>query len=295
MEYSRNILRSHNRRLKNAFNAIIFTFILGSVSACGSNFFYSLIDNIIIGSLDQYFALNKEQKRFLKGRLAYKLNLHRTHGIPEHIAFIKGIQERIQKGLDQETFKWFIQETTRQSDLIINLFSDDLVEFLMTLQTEQVDYFERKLTEENEEYQEQLKNLSDKQPENNPEKTIKSFEEWFGPLSDTQKTEILKLVQEMQDNSRQQDNSKQSYSERLERQQKFINVLRCEPKNREELEKALYETINPARISLEDGSTVLLMEFVIKIDQLITPEQRNHLIKKLDGWIDKLETLMDPS
>ncbi len=295
MEYSGNNLQGHNKRLSNMFKAIIFLFILGAVSSCGSNFYYKLIDNIILRGLDQYFALNKDQKRFLKGRLEYKLDLHRTHGIPEHIAFIKGIQERIKKGLDQEAFRWCIQETIRQSDLVINLFSDDLAEFLMTLQTEQVDYFEKKLARENEEYEKQLKKLSDEQTENNPEKTIKSFEEWLGPLSDTQKTEILQLIQQMPDNSRQQDDSKQRYTERLERQQKFIKVLRCERKNREELEKALYETINPARISLEDESTILLMEFVIKIDQLITPEQRNHLINKLDGWIDKLEDLTGPS
>lgn len=296
MEYSRNNLQSHNQCLKIVFKAIIFIFILGAVSACGSNFYYNLIDNIIVKSLDQYFALNKGQKSFLKGRLEYKLNLYRTHGIPEHIAFIKATQESIQKGLNIESIKWFIQETMRQSDLIINLLSDDLVEFLMTLQTEQIDYFERKLAEENnEEYKKHLKNLSDKQTENNPEETIESLEEWFGPLSDTQKKEILQLFQQMSDNSRHLDNSKQNYAERLERQQKFIKVLRGERKNREELEEALYETINPIKVSLEDESTVLLMDLVIKIDQLITPEQRNHLIKILDGWIDKLDNLIDPS
>lgn len=277
MEYSQNNLQIHNKRLKNVFRAIIFLFLLGTVSACGSNFIYNLIDNLLVRKIDQYFDLNKDQKRFLKDRLEYKLNLHRTYGIPEHIAFIKGIQEKVQKGLNKESVKWLIQDMMRQYNLIINRFSNDFVTFLTTLEPEQIDYFERKLAEQNEKYKKDLQKSLDKQAENNPEKIIKSFEEWFGPLSDTQKKEILQLMKQIS------DSSKQNYTERLERQQKFIKVLRREGRNRGKVEKALHEIINPLDVLPDDESTILITDFIIKIDQLITPKQRNHLIKKLDG------------
>jgi len=297
MEYSQNNLQTHNQRLKNIFKAIIFLFIFGTVSACGSNFLYNLIDNMLVRSMNKYFDLNKDQKRFLKDRLEYKLNLHRTHGIPEHIAFIKDIQEKVQKELNKGSVKWFIQDLMRQVNLITNRFSDDLVEFLITLQPEQIDYFEEKLAEQDEKYIKNLQKSLDKQAENNPEKTmkstIKSFEEWFGPLSDTQKKELLQLTKQMSDSSKQKDNSEQNYTERLERQQKFIKVLRREGRNREKVEKALHEIFNSLVVLPDDESIILITDFIIKIDQLITPKQRNHLIKRLDGWIDKLDNLID--
>lgn len=294
MEYSQNNLQIRSQRIKKIFKAMICLFILGAVSSCGSNFLYNLIDTILVRSIDQYFDLNGEQKRFLKERLEYKLHLYRTDGIPEHIVFIKGIQKRVQKGLNRESINWFIQEMTEQFNLVMNTFSGDLVEFLMTLSEEQIDYFERKLAEQNEKLKKRQEKLSEKQTEDNPEDVIHSLEKWLGPLNDIQKKEILLLLHQMAAEAKQQDNPEQNYTERLERQQEFIRVLRNGRKNREQLEKALYEIIDPVRAPLEDESTALFMDYVLKIDQIITLEQRTHFIKKLDSWIHKLEVLIDP-
>lgn len=292
MERSHRKSKTCNRHLKNFFKAIFFVFLFGTVSACGSNFLYNLIDNMLVRSMDQNFDLNKEQKKFLKDRLGYKLSLHRTHGIPEHVTFIKGIQGKVQKGLNKESVDWFFQDMVRQYNLIIDRFSGDFVEVLMTLQPGQIDYFEARLAEQNEKVKKRLQKSLEKPVENHPEKTIKSFEEWLGPLRDTQKKEILRLVEQMSDVSRQKENPEQDYIKRIENQRKFIKALRYERSSREKMEMALNETINPGDVFPDDESTLLITDFILKIDQLITQEQRNYFIKKLDFWVDKLDALI---
>jgi len=293
MGNSRNNLKRNKSCLKNVFKVLIFLFILGTVSACGSNFMYNLIDTFFVRTLDRYFDLSRDQKKFLKERLEYKLELHRTEGIPEHIAFLKSIQDKVQKGLDDEAVSCIIQSLNQQVDLISNRFFDDLVEFLMTLQDEQIDHFEKVLAEQNEKEKKAQQKLSEREAEDNSEDVIKSLEGWLGPLSDDQKKEILQLFAQMAAESKQLDNPEQEYKERLEGQQKFIKALRTERNDREKLEKALHEVINSARVKPEDESVALFTDYVLKIDRLVTQKQRNHFNKKLDGWIDKLNDLID--
>jgi hypothetical protein len=285
MEYTRNNWWRYERRLKNVFKAIIFLLILGVVSACGFRFWYDNLDLFFLKGLDRYFDLNQEQESFFKDRLEYHHLWHRKHGIPEHIAFIKGTRGRVQKGINEEDVKWFFEAATRQFELIINRLSNDFVDFLMTLQPGQIDHYERKLADQNEEYKKRLEISSDKQGQNRYKTTIKSFEVWLGRLNDTQKKAIVQLLQQIP------DDSEQYYSGRLERQRRFIKALRREPKNREELEQALSEMISTLGVSSDDDSSALMTDIIIKIDRLITPKQRNHLIKKLDGWIEKLELI----
>jgi hypothetical protein len=269
--------------MKNIIKALICLFILITISSCGSRFWYNTIDFFILRSLDQYFDINSEQKGYLKEKLEYNLSFHREEGIPLHIAFIKSMQARIKKGIHKEDVQWFYEELSNQIELIRTRLSDVLVDFLMTLKPEQIDYFERKLAKQEEKNKKRREEYADKEVEDRSEETIKSFEKWLGPLSDNQKKEILDLVNQMP------DNSEQSNVDELERQKNFITALRREPRDRKEIEQRLSEYI--ADTQSDDESVAILTDFLIEVDRLITPKQRDHLIKKLDIWVDRLEAV----
>ncbi|MFC1838986.1 DUF6279 family lipoprotein [Thermodesulfobacteriota bacterium] len=269
--------------MKNILKGFLFIFILITLSSCGTRFWYNTIDFFILRSLDQYFDITREQKSFLKEKLEYNLSSHREEGIPQHIDFIKGMQTRVLKGIQEEDVKWFYDELSHQIELIRNRLSDVLVDFLMSLKPEQIEHFEEKMADQNEKNKKRRQKNADRNAEDRSGETIKSFEEWLGHLSDTQKKEILNLVRQMPDNREQTNN------DQLERQREFIKALRNEPINRDKIEQLLADFIsgNPSN----DESTALVADFVVKVDRLITQKQRNHFIKKLDVWVDRLEAV----
>jgi hypothetical protein len=271
----------------------VFIFFIAGLSACGSNFVYNLIDTMVVSSIDRYFDLSREQKNFLKERMEYKLEQYRTIGIPEHIAFLKGIQDKVQKGLDQESVLWFIQTVNQQIDLAANHFSGDMVDLFMTLQDEQIDYYEKKLAEEDEKERTEREKLSEKKKKTDPDDVIESIENWLGPLDAYQKKEILQLVQQLEVKSEQMKNLEQEEKEKVEHRLKIINALRNERKNRPALISALNEIISFSKINPEDESTALFMEYILNLDRIITPDNRNHFNKKLNGWVENLKTLYE--
>jgi hypothetical protein len=294
MGHSKNFRCCHKKVIKNILTAVILLSILAASASCGSKFLYNLIDNLLVRNLDQYFDLNKEQKRFLKERLKYDLNLHRETGIPEHIGFLKGVQARVEKGLNEEIVEWMYAAMKKQFDLVMDRFSGDLVTFMMTLEPEQVDHFEGKLAEQDREDEKRRKKDSEIKPEDRNEDVIDSFEDWFGPLSDTQQKEILQLLEQMSEISKERNDPDQNNSERLAARKDFIKALRREPRNREEVEKALSELNNPLGFLSDRELTAGLTHLILGIDRLITPEQRTHFINNLGGYIDKMEGLTEP-
>lgn len=269
--------------MKNIFKVFLFIFIFFTMFSCGSRFWEKTINFFILRSLNQYFDINSEQKNFLKEKIEYNLNSYKYQGIPQHIAFLKGMQDRTEKGINREDVPWFYIEMTRQTEMIADQFSNVFIDFLMTLEPEQIDHFEQKLAEQNKEIEKRRQKSDEKDPEDQTEDIIESFEEWLGPLSDTQKKEILNLVKQMPDDTEESD------AERLENQQKFIRILRNEPRDRGEIEIFLSDVIS--RNQSEDESINLVSDFVIKIDRMITPKQRNHFIEKLDVWVERFEAM----
>ena len=199
----------------------------------------------------------------------------------------------MQKGLDEDSVSWFLQALNKQVDLISNQFSDDVVDLFMTLKDEQIDYFENKLIAQNEKRKKEEEKESENETEDSSEDVIKSLEKWLGPFGDSQKNEMLRLLQKLAAESKKLTNPEQEYNEKLEGQRNFVSALRNKRENRAELKIALYEFINPVKSSPEDESGVLFTDYILKIDQLITQKQRNHFIKKLDGWVGRLEDLID--
>jgi hypothetical protein len=291
MVNSKNTRWCHKKVTKKIIKASIFLFLLITAASCGSNFLYNLIDNLLVRNLDQYFDLNKEQKNFLKECLKYELDLHRKTGIPEHIVFLKGIQARVEKGVKEEDVEWIYENMNKQFDLVMDRFSDDLVTFLMTLQPEQVDHFEERLAEQDREAEERRKKDSVRKQEDINEDTIESFENWFGPFTEAQQKKLLQLLDQMSEISEERNGPEQDNAERQAVRQNFIKALRREPKNREEVEKTLTELNDPMGFLSDEELTAGLTRLIIGIDRLITPEQRNHFIKKLGEWVDKMERL----
>lgn len=266
------------------FSILCIAGLMLVLSGCGVKWWYGKLDYLLRYRVDQYFDITGQQKDFITKQFEEHLIWHRHEGIPIHVNFLIATQKNLADGLTRAEIGWFFSQYREQNRLIIDRLSNDSVQFLSQLKEEQIDYFSEQLAEENEELEERLQLPRKERLEKRAEKTIDSIEDWLGSLSDEQEAEITKLSLNLP------DNFAQWYQKKTERQQQFISILR-QNSDKEEIRRGLYNLMLPQDSKNRETSSNPIIEMIIAIDRMATPTQRQHVIDKIQQWIDDLKDI----
>ncbi len=283
MKTNQQKIRITSRR----FLGLCIAGVLFIVSGCGVKWWYGQLDILLRYRIDQYFDITGPQKDFITRQFKDHLVWHRYEGLPVHIRFLVATQKKVKDGLTRTEIGWFFTQYREQLRLLIDRLTDDSVQFLSLLSTEQIDYFSEKLTKENKKYEERLQMSKDERLKNRVEKTIESLEDWLGSLSEEQEAEITRLSLKLP------DTFELWYQRRIQRQQRFISVLR-ENNSEEEVRQGLSLFMLPPDTENRDRTSGPFAEMVMAIDRMATNVQRQYLIDKLQQWIDDLKNISKP-
>jgi len=277
-----------NDHLNQKRRVLLLVVIVFTISGCGVSWWYGQIDYLLRFRVDSYFDLTGEQEDFIVNRLEKHLVWHRNEGLADHVNFLVETRDGLSDGVTRPEIFWFFQAYRNQLRLIVERLSGDSIEFLTTLNNEQIDHFIDELKDENEEYEERLSMSREERLQKRVESTIESLEDWLGSLSNTQEAEVRRISLNLP------DTMKPWYQKRLRRQQIFIQALRTKG-SRLEIREVFFQMMLPIERKSDDRSLDPIVEMILSIDRMATPTQRQHLNDKLQTWIDDLREIHQES
>ncbi|MCH8039913.1 MAG: hypothetical protein IH977_06135 [Nitrospinae bacterium] len=278
-------------RLKGA-KTVTAVFLGCLLAGCSTlSLTYNFADWIMLWRIDHYFDLSSDQRQILEERLTNLHAWHRTQELPLYADFLRQIQQNLHNGFTREGIDALFQSYFQlRADLGRRIASEGTL-FLTTVNSEQVQFLQNVMEEENEELLQEVDGDLNERLATRTGAILDWLENWLGNLTEPQKHHIVRLIQKLPDTS----DSWMHY--RTHRQKQFIALLQAE-KSPMVLEQKIGDWFaNPEKGAPDDYPQAVsrmrtaLKSFVLEIEQIMTLEQREYGIQKLQHLIEEVESL----
>ncbi|MBF0351211.1 MAG: hypothetical protein HQM11_09260 [SAR324 cluster bacterium] len=261
----------------------VFLFIAaGLIAGCSNYWWYGQADHLLMWRIDDYFDLTREQKDFLEPRIRTHLIWHRQEAIPLNIEFLEQVKQRLEAGIAEEDIGWFMEEWHTQITMIYSRILDDSVQLMVMLNPEQVDYFEKELVKNNEEYLEIMEKTPEERMDYRVEKFFEIMEDWVDSLDREQHNKIESLIRAVPDHYDIWLNQLQK------NQQAMVQLLRNHA-SAEELRNDLTEVFINRRYEPLPEVMAPIKILVLSLPDILNSEQKQQVIHKISNWIEKLK------
>ena len=262
-------------------------------TGCGLKTAYNYSDWLALWWVDHYFDLTHEQKASLSERFEALLVRHRNEALPAYARFISDVQAKVRVGLSGADVDWVYGS---YEDLRTEFFErvvNDGAGFLASVDERQIEYLEQAIREDNERFEERLREDSDKRLVKRAADTVDWIEDWVGDLSAEQERRITELSLAVPD-------TLEAWLEyRRSRQEVFVRLLRAS-KDRSEIEGPLREWLvypekgaSAGYLRSRDAMRQASKGMVLSVDDMLTDAQRDHLVEELGDVIDALHELSE--
>lgn len=262
------------------------------LSGCTLKLMYEYADWVLPWVIDDYFDLTAEQDEFLDQKIKQQLAWHKMSELPMYAQFLKEIKQKGEDGLIATELDWVYGRVDHLRKNIVRQLSSDTADFLANLTKQQIQYLEVQLLEYNESAQERLAMPVEERKQERAERTLEFLEEWVGTLSEEQKTQITQWSLALP------DSLERRIQFRKQRQQEFVALLKNNH-TAQTIEAHLlqwYLDIEagypPEYRKFLESRRLVVSEMILKIDQLLTPEQRQHAIGKIEALIADIEEIL---
>jgi len=252
---------------------------------------YRYADRIILWKLDQYFDLNRNQRHDLAQRLTPLLDKHRQEALPQYETFLREIGQRVERGLTIPDVDWAYTTYDRlRTDLFERLVADSGA-FLASVDARQVRTFEAALQKDNTKTAHLVQISTSERLNKQAEATLDWLKDWLGPLTNEQQTQIREWSLALP------DVEPMWVAYQQQRRQELVALLH-QPRTPEQIARELRSMFvyhdqtapqsyqDAVRYMRENAKTMALA-----IDQHMTPEQRRHVVTKLQRLIDQIHDL----
>lgn len=237
------------------------------------------------------FDLTSTQESYLKTRIAVHHQWHRTTQLRLYLADLKSLRDRFSANLTGKDLDWLTDRMTHHRNTLFAHVIPDLVVVLQTLSETQIAHLQKKLAAENKELAEKLARPLPVRQKEEFATVIKHAEDWAGDITDDQKAELRRRYMSLP------DGLADWLRYREDQQAVFIQLLRSHPDHAtlvKDLEgRMIYQERNvPQRFRVSFTRTMNLMrEMILTADKLLTPVQRQHVIRKADEYIQLIGEL----
>lgn len=261
------------------------------VSCSSKKIAYNWADIFIEEKIDDYFDITETQYDFLKQKIDLLHEWHRREELKQYLKIISSTIEFLEDGISPIELEWLKTELVKSRIRLLNHTIDDTAYFLSTLSNQQIAHLENYLSEGHkvafEKYSQQT--IEAKQELLSRYKT--RAEEWLGEITMEQETFFQNLV----NTSLSAKVARRKQRRRTQTQ--FIRLLK-DIKNQIDIRNYLSAWIeNPEALYSKDYRESLRhskKEFnknILAFDSMLTNPQRNHLIHRLQEYIELIDEL----
>lgn len=254
---------------------------------------YPQADVILGWRANTYFDLDADQRREFSTRLERLLTWHRQEQLPEYSAFLTVAIGKAEPGLKHDDIAWFMEGFKSRYRTIVNRGAADAAGILATLTPEQVDNLQKQFEKDNRKFVNDydLADGTEKRKRGRLKRMINQIEDWAGNLTDEQEKKVAALLDPIPliEHLRHQD--------RMRRQHEFVELLKTRrtlPDFQQKLQQWLlaWEQGRAAEYArLSDDVMERRIQLFIGIEKLLTREQRQHALDRLQKFADDCKAL----
>lgn len=261
-------------------------------------FGYDHADTVAAWKADKYFDLDPAQKRVFRERFEKLYAWHRYEQLPEYVAFLGAGKDRLQRGLTDQDIDWFAEGLKERYRLMVRRSAGDAAALLATLTPGQIVHLQRRWEKDNQRYVDERRiegTLAERQRER-AKRIISQVKDWAGSLSGAQEKRIAALAYALSDTERMR------HEDRIRRQREFVELLEGRRGDRQEFTARLASWLSdwekgrdPAFARLADASWRQRVELYVAVAQMLTPEQRDNALQRLQNHISEFRRLAQSS
>lgn len=273
--------------------------VLALLSACSSlRLAYNNGDTLLFWWLDAYVDLDPGQKPEVKSDIGNFFRWHRKTQLQDYAQVLRTGQKQLQGTPTLADLQTDYKDIRTRTEAMLMKAAPDIAELALSLKPEQIAQMEKKFAKNNSDFRKKnMKGGRDEQMKFRYKKSMEQFELWFGSFSSEQEAIIRKAS-----DARPLDNELW-LDERIRRQKAIVTLARkiqqekptqaeTEALVREQIKENFERMDRPSdRKAFFDAYTNGTLEFVLTVIRVTTPEQKEHALKRMQGWIDDLNTL----
>ena len=271
-----------------------------AVAACGMGtrlayhnvgMVYSNAAPMLTWMVDDYVDMTGAQKDWVKERLSRTLAWHRTTELPAYRRLLEGVAEKAEEPFNPDDVAGVMREMRAAYDRTATQLLPHIADFVMQLDPEQLASLEKKFAEDNRKVAKEARGNAEERAARRAERSLTHFEEFTGRLSPTQR----RLVAEHQ--RAYPDITEHRLAERRVRQAETLALLRAKP-DRERLIAGLRRIIidvdswrRPEFREVLRQREKHTVAMIVALSETLTPEQREHLQRRLRGYAAEFRSL----
>jgi hypothetical protein len=259
---------------------------------------YGQLDTLAGWRAQSYFDLDAAQRDSFNARFVRLHAWHRREQLPEYSRFLSETRARAERGLQAEDILWLINGIQARYGVMAARAAPDAAELLADLSPAQIEHLKREFDQDNRKFLREHRSNesmeSRRQAQNR--RTLKQLGDWVGTLSAEQEQRITELMRELPliDRLRHED--------RLRRQKEFLALLEQRNGDRAAFTAKLRDWLvnweqgrPPALARAFDESWKKRAAFYAAVDSMLTPAQRNHLLRRLQNYSEDFIALAGES
>jgi hypothetical protein len=271
-------------RLQSVVLLLAFALVAATGAGCvARKVAYGFADTFLYRAVDSYFDNDKEQKAFLKPRLAAHHQWHAASELPLYAEDLGVLEARAADGLDRADVDWAYERVDAARTRLVEHLLPDAVTFLSTVSPAQVEVMEEENAERNAKRAERLSGAESTYVAKRSASLEKNFRSWMGNLTAPQKARVEAFVR----------SDRAGHVARLDAtrasQEALARALRANSPP-ETLRAAILAGMRPLKPA-ENSYQASLRDLVVDVAALATPSQREKFTAEVRAWRIDLQEL----
>lgn len=255
---------------------------------------YGHFDSVASWMAHDYFDLNPDQRDAFTRHFDRLHDWHRYEQLPEYARFLEEMQKRAARGLRAADMLWLVDGLRQRYVQIATRGAADAADLLATLSPAQIESFKQQLDKDNRKFLRENRTEAGEAERRKvvEQRTLSQLRDWVGPLSAAQQARVTDLLKTtpLVDQLRHQD--------RLRRQREFLALLELRKGERRIFAQRLRAWLehweagrDAAQARLFEESWKKRAELYEAVDRMLTAAQRNHLLDRIQDYIDDFREL----
>lgn len=261
---------------------------------------YGQMDHVIFLTLDRYLDINPGYELRLKERIARYVEWHRRTQLPAYAQILRDAGERLQGPVSKAEVVAFNERVYERLRVMALRAVPDFADLALSLTPENLRQLEKKFAEKNDEfYKEHVKGSEETLRRRRFEKSLESYEDWFGRLDGAQRERLREKM------DAQPLHGTLRYEERLRRQRDLLALLARVQKERPEAKTVeawmrdyayrFEHPPSPERRAQVGAMRDAAAENILFVIAMATPEQRAAARRRIQGYLDDIRQLTTPA
>ena len=276
-------------------NKLLIVAVVIVVVGCSTRFIYFHLDWLIPWYISDYISLDSEQKNMLEKRLLAQLEWHCRTQLPVYAEALRVLGNDVAdpaNPIDVERLRFHYARFMELWQALLREIASDVTDLLLTASDEQIDELFANLASRNQEFREKYVDLpANELDKNRQARMLKRVDYWISDPTALQIQAVAEWNATLMPIAEQ-------WLQNRERTQAHARTVLEKRDDSLEFRKEMFdlivysERLRPEAYQQKiDFNTDVTLKLMVQLDRLLTDEQRQHFIKRIESLASDLDSI----